>query len=105
MSTTVHVGDVSPIGIELDVIPSSALPDLTAVVSATLEVQSPSNSTPSWVATITVQTLSTLHLQYLFATGDLTERGTWTYYAHLVTAAGAVDTARSAFTVLSKFEQ
>lgn len=71
MATFAYEDAVDPAALRIDVSPSNALPSLAGVTSAEIRVLSrPGGGTPTWSATLSNQTATTLQLTHVFASSN-----------------------------------
>lgn len=77
MSTFVYEDAVDPDAIRFDVtLPAGETFDLSAVTSANVSVlSSPSGDLPTWTATLSLQTATTLRVTHVFALGEVATPG------------------------------
>jgi hypothetical protein len=76
VATYVYEDAVDPAALRVDITASNALADLSDVTTADIYViSSPSGATPTWTATLSNQSATTLRVSHVFATGDVATPG------------------------------
>jgi hypothetical protein len=103
---TIHVGALSPEGIILSCLPSSALMDMRDVVSTVIMLLKPSGmSTLSLPVTVISQTAALLKIVHLWQAGEISESGRYSAYPlHSLASGGPVPGQTVFFPVLEHFQ-
>ena len=102
---TIHVGALSPEGIILSCLPSSALMDMTDVTSSVIMLQKPSGSILTLPVTVISQTVALLKIVHLWQAGEISESGRYSAYPlHSLASGGPVPGQTVFFPVLELFQ-
>lgn len=107
-TSSIHVGELAPASLIIDVTPSDLLPDLSIVTAVSISVQKPNSAGKmvkvTWTGAMSAQTATTLKVTHPFVAGDLDIPGVYTAYVVMTVPSGTVDTARKRFTVQAEFQ-
>lgn len=104
---SIHVDEVAPNSLFVDVTPSDLLPDLTAVTAVAIDVLKPVSGRMTevhWTAIRSLQTATTLRATHVFVTGDLDVSGTYSFVVLMTLPSGTVRTLPGRFVVKGKYD-
>jgi hypothetical protein len=103
---TLHAGDVAPHVVAMDIVPGSSGLDLSTVTVVVIKAQRPDGTILSWSTALTDQTTTTLTATHTLAAGtsEISEAGTWRFYALMTVPGGYLRTETVSELVHGAFE-